>query len=379
MFRKLSKNTLFLSFVSFFNDVASEMVYPIIPVFLTSVLGSSVVSLGVVEGGAEFFSNLLKLVSGYISDKVGRSKILVFSGYLVSSISRPVMGFSKRWFDLFVLRALDRSGKGLRTSPRDKIIFLSQDKSTLGFSFSFQRAMDHMGALVGPLVLFFLLSRLRVSLRSVFFISAIPSFFTILFILPVRDIESRDGFHDEPDRVSKLRPGRKFYIYMVSLFLFSLGNASDAFIVLLLMQRGFSIADVPLIWGFFSLTKGVSSPLFGFLSDRYGRKIFIVAGWMLYSFCYFLFPFQSGFYLFLLVGLYGTYYAMTEGVEKALLGEMVKSRAGSMYGIFHFVKGLSLLASSVIFSVLWRSFGAKYAFWTGGSLGFIAALLLMVV
>ncbi len=379
---RISRNTFILSFVSFFNDVASEMVYPIIPLFLTSVLGASLVCVGVVEGVAECASDLMKLLFGYVSDRVKKSKPFVVLGYLISSVSRPLMGLSGGWKDILVLRSFDRLGKGIRTSPRDKIIFLSQDRKTLGLAFSFQRAMDHMGAVLGPVAAFFLLGLPSVSFRMLFYLSAIPAAIILFLTLLVRDVEAVPQVKT-PDVELKKASGpldRRIFIYMASLFVFSLGNASDAFLVLLLSQRGFAVSDIPLVWAFFSLSKGALSPLFGWLSDLYGRKRMVVLGWMLYALCYFIFPLNHGRWVMLgIVGLYGCYYAMTEGVEKALLGEMVKSRVGSLYGVFHFTKGMSLFVSSVLFAFLWKAFGVKVAFWFGGALSLIASMLLVVV
>ncbi len=371
---KLSRNTLILGVVSFLNDLASEMVYPVIPIFLTGVLGASTGVLGLVEGIAEGFSDLLKLIFGKLSDRFRRNKPFVLTGYLIASISRPLMGLSTRWEHLLFLRFLDRAGKGVRTSPRDKIIHLSQDPNTLGFAFSFHRAMDHMGAVFGPLAAYFLMSHPGVPIRYIFFISAAPAAFVILLLLFIREAEG-PWLREEKKKGSK-----GISLYMTALLVFSLGNASDAFIVLLLSGRGFSVVDIPLLWALFNLVKSLLSTPMGILSDRMGRKKVVGLGWFVYFISYLLFPVtKTRFLLVLVLMLYGSYYAMTEGVEKALLGGMIKRDIGSYYGLFHFVKGMSLLTSSVVFGLLWERFGVKAPFWLGAGLSLVALLILSLV
>ncbi len=372
-FKDLKPNTLLLSFISLFNDIASEMIYPIIPIFLTGVLGATPGYLGIIEGIAEGISDILKLVFGGLSDKLKKNKIFVVSGYIVASISRPIMGFSQKWYHILLLRSLDRTGKGIRTSPRDKLIYLSQSKETLGLSFGFQRSMDHLGAVFGPLLAFYLLAR-SINIRSIFFISALPSLIVLILLFFIRE---KEGVQEEKTGSKRIQKGT--ILYMLSIFIFSLGNASDAFIVILLHSSGFSVVDIPLIWALFNATKSLFSTPFGWLSDRYGRKRIVALGWLLYSAVYFLFPLYKGKKLLLLLLLYGIYYAMTEGVEKALLGGMIDKKIGTMYGIFNFAKGFSLFIASLIFGYLWGKYGPIVPFWTGASLSFLAFLMLIFV
>jgi MFS family permease len=365
--------------VSLLTDLSSDMIYPLLPVFLTVMLGAGPAALGIIEGVAEATASLLKLFSGAWSDRIGKKKPLVLAGYLLSSIARPLVGFASAWGHVLAVRFSDRIGKGIRSSPRDALIAASVPANDRGRAFGLQRAMDHMGAVIGPGIAFLLLAGAGLSYRSVFFLAAIPGAAAVAALLYlVQDpgtpaSRHAGGFlHDG----SLPKPFRR-YLLIVSLF--TLGNASDAFLILRAVDAGVPAAWVPLLWAAFHFMKSSFSTYAGILSDRWSRKHLIVGGWLVYALCYSAWGVVTGpAWMVGLFLVYGLYSAATEGVERAFVADFVPpSLRGTAFGWFHLAVGVSTLPASVLFGILWTKYGAQTAFGVSAGLAVAASGLLL--
>jgi MFS family permease len=378
---RLHRNVVALGLVSLLTDFSSEMIYPLLPVFLTTTLGAGPAALGIIEGVAETTASLLKLFSGVWSDRTGKKKPLVVSGYGLSAAMRPLVGLATSWGHVLAVRFSDRVGKGVRTSPRDALIAASVPAEDRGRAFGLQRAMDHLGAVIGPLAAFLLLSGAGLSLRTVFFLSAIPgaaAIAALLFLVrepagPARP-QARVTFGD-----GGFPPAYRRYLMAVCVF--TLGNASDAFLILRAVDAGVPSSYVPLLWGAFHVVKTSFSVPAGILSDRWDRRKVVVAGWTVYAVTYAAWGIASGpAWMVALFLVYGLYAAMTEGVERALVADFVPpDRRGTAYGWFHLVVGVSALPASVLFGVLWSWRGSLAAFGVSASLALLASLLLLAL
>jgi len=377
-FKGITGNILVLGMVSFLTDFSSEMIYPLLPVFLTTVLGAGPAILGVIEGVAESTASLLKLVSGIVSDRVTDRKKLVLSGYGISSFARPLIAAATGPLAVLVIRFTDRVGKGIRTSPRDALIADSVDPVIRGKAYGFHRSMDHAGAIVGPLVATVLLAYVVSDIRTVFWLAAIPGILTVLLIIfKVKEVERRKG--PSNGRFLGLFPHGRLRSYIIILFIFTLGNSSDAFLLLQAGRLGVSPIMIPLLWAFFHVVKMFSTMPFGALSDRVGRRKIIIAGWGVYALTYFGFGFATTeLHVWLLFTLYGLFYGLTEGTEKALLVDIAPSEErGSAFGWYNFAIGIGALPASLLFGLIWQEVGVQAAFGFGAGLAALAAVLLM--
>ena len=380
MFKGITGNVLILGLVSFFTDVSSEMIYPLLPLFLTGVLGAGPAFLGVIEGIAESTSSLLKLFSGIASDRVRRRKRLVLLGYSISALMRPLIGSAVSPFAVLLIRTGDRVGKGIRTSPRDALIADSVDPSMRGKAYGFHRSMDHAGALIGPLIATLLLSYFVTDLRTVFWLAAIPGLIAVLLIVwKVRETV-REPAPNQRLQLSLL-PAGPLRRYLLILFLFTLGNSSDAFLLLKAGTLGIPAFRIPLLWTFFHLVKMLSSMPFGALSDRVGRKTVIIAGWCVYSLSYLGFGAASSeWQVWLLFAFYGLFFGLTEGVEKAYLADMADpALRGAAFGWYNFAVGAGALPASLLFGLIWQALGGVAPFIFGAALSGISALLLLLL
>ncbi len=378
---RLHRNVIALGLVSLLTDFSSDMIYPLLPVFLTATLGAGPAALGIIEGVAEATASLLKLVSGSWSDRIGRKKPLVLAGYILSSAARPLVGFASAWAHVLAVRFSDRIGKGVRSSPRDALIAASVPPEDRGRAFGLQRAMDHMGAVLGPVAAFLLLAGAGASYRAVFFLAAIPGAAAVAALLFL----VRDPGAKTPPKGGGLLLDRNipsaFRRYLLIVSLFTLGNASDSFLILRAVDSGVPAAWVPLLWGGFHVVKSSFATYGGILSDRFGRKQMIVAGWIVYAACYAAWGIVEG--AAWMVGLflvYGLYAAATEGAERALVADFIPpNRRGTAYGWFHLAVGLSALPASVLFGALWTAFGARTAFGVSAGLAVAASVLLLLL
>ena len=377
-------NVLLLGVVSFFNDAASEMIYPLLPLFLATVLGAGPAALGIIEGIAESTASFLKLASGFISDRAHRRKSWVVGGYILSNAARPLIGLTTIWTGVLALRFFDRIGKGIRTSPRDALIAESTPLPYRGKAFGFHRAADHAGAVVGPLLATLLLVSFHLDLKTVFILSVIPGLLAVAVLsagVKETPIETRQIAHHEPLQVRRVwrempHPLRRFVLL---LFLFTLGNSTDAFLLLKAQQLGVSVALIPVLWTVLHIVKMGSSLPGGIASDRWGRKGVIVTGWMVYALTYAGFAIaDSTWQAWALFMIYGLYFGLTEGAEKALIADLAPAHLrGSAFGLYHLMIGIGALPASLLFGWVWQVYGDSTAFGMGATLAMAAGLLLM--
>ncbi len=382
----LRGNVLWLSVVSFLNDAASEMIYPLLPFFLLTTLGAGPALLGVIEGVAESTASFLKLASGWFSDRVRRRKPLILWGYGLASFARPMIAVAAAPWHVLVIRFVDRVGKGVRSAPRDALLAASVDPALRGRAFSLHMAADHAGAVVGPLVAAALLYFMPGEYRMVFALALIPGVISLFVIASrVTDIPVEA---DGPTRVAvpASEPGSIFESfrdpsmlrYLVVVMIFTLGNATDAFLLLRARDLGIAVAALPLLWSVHHVSKMVWNVVGGEISDRFGPKRAIVAGWLFYAATYVGFALADapwhvwGLFLF-----YGLFYGLTEGPAKALVTALAPpARRGAAFGAFHFSIGMTALPASVLFGIVWARYGASAAFLMGAALAFTAALAL---
>lgn len=377
MFRGIPATVLALGAVSFLTDLSSEMIYPLLPLFLSGTLAAGAMALGTIEGAAESAAALLKIVSGAISDRLHCRKPLILSGYTLAGAVRPLIGFAASWPMVLGLRLADRFGKGLRTSPRDALIADVTAPARRGTAFGFHRAMDHAGAMAGPLLAAALLSLGGFSLRAVFWAAAVPAAATvIILLLAVR--EPQRAAVEPPSPAETIPPmGRGFWPFLAALLLFALGNSSDAFILLRLSQVGISAQGIAVLWSLHHLVKMAATYGGGRCADRFGARPLIAAGWLYYAAVYALFACCSSAPSLIAVFLaYGLYYGLTEPAEKALLAKLAPpQRRGRAFGCYHAAIGLTALPASLLFGWLWNRSGAATAFGVGALLALAAALL----
>jgi len=379
---RLPPTIIALGLVSFFTDFSSEMIYPLLPVFLSSVLGAGAVGLGVVEGVAESTAALFKVVSGIWTDRSRRRKPFLLAGYGLAGFVRPLIGLATLWPVVALIRFADRVGKGIRTSPRDALIADVAPIHQRGRAYGFHRAMDHAGAVVGPLVAAGLLALPGVSLRQVFFLAAIPAA-AVMLVLAFRVQEP--ACQEEPVQtrarggLAQLGPG--FRVYLLALLVFTLGNSTDAFLLLRLSKAGVDLSWVAALWSFHHVIKMLSTYLGGRLSDRLGRRRMIVGGWLVYAAAYLAFALVESPAGLVAVFLgYGLYFGLTEPAEKAWVADLVpQGLRGTAFGFYHGVIGLAALPASLVFGLLWQLWGAEAAFLTGGVLAAAASVLLWLV
>jgi len=405
--RSLLKGNLgALAGTSFLNDTASEMAYPLLPLFLVGTLGAGPAFLGIIEGIAETTASLAKLWSGFLSDRVKRRKILVVAGYGVASFVRPFLALAAAPWHVLVVRFTDRIGKGVRSAPRDALLVDSVPASRRGAAFGIHRAADHAGSILGPLVAAGILFLAPGNLRLVFALTAIPGLITVLILVrgvkevPPGEVDGGEVVGVQPGSASEgsapegpvseesadLAPealslrdlGPTFPRYLAVLLLFTLGNASDAFLLLRAQDLGVGIAALPLLWGALHVSKMAWSVPGGVLSDSLRPSTLILAGWLVYAGVYAGFAFAATpWHIWILFGVYGLFYGLTESPEKALVAELAPSQLrGRAFGIFHFAVGLGALPASLLFGILWQWKGAHAAFIVGGCFALLAAILL---
>ena len=379
---KLGSTVKALGGVSFLTDVSSEMIYPLLPLFLAGTLGVSASVIGLVEGAAESTAALLKLASGWWSDRVRRRKPLVVAGYVIASVARPLIAIAQTATQVLLIRVSDRVGKGIRTAPRDALIADSVEPALRGRAFGFHRAADHSGAVVGPLVAWALIEHGGLSLRTVFALAAIPAALAVLTVITaVR--EAPPAARPVADNRQRLTTnlGRRFWAVLGVLFVFTLGNSTDAFLLLRARELGVSAALIPVLWAMLHLVKAASSTPGGSLSDRFGRRPLLVGGWLLYAAVYLaLGSAGAEWQVWALFAVYGIYFGLTEGVEKALIADLVPAaKRGSAFGWYNLAIAAGALPASVLFGIVWDAYGPQAAFGMGASLALVAAAAAMVI
>jgi len=367
-----------LGLVSLCNDSASELIYPLVPLYLASVLMATPRALGIIEGIAEATSGLLKLVSGVITDRTRTAKPWVLAGYGLAAIARPLIALAGSWPMVAVLRFTDRLGKGLRTSPRDAMLARAAPPDRRGLAFGLHRTMDNAGAVIGPLLAAALLAA-HVPLQRIFIWAWVPGALAVSLALAVR--EPAAEAKPERARIDWTLRGfpTVFKRYLATLALFTLGNASNMFLLLRARDLGLSATQVPLAWALVSAVAMVFSTPLSALSDRVGRTRMIVTGWLVYGAFYLLLGFNGASQMLLwpLFASYGLYLAATEGAEKSLVADLAPAgQLGTAYGWFNLVTALLLLPASILFGWLWQGIGPRAAFGFSASCALCAALLL---
>lgn len=389
-YRTLPRNVVALSFVSLLNDTSSEIIYPLLPAFLALSLGASPFAIGLIEGFAESVASLLKLVSGYVSDRFRSRKLPVFLGYSLAAITRPFLAFVTTWPQVLVVRMTDRVGKGIRGAPRDALIASSVSKEKRGFAFGFNRAADHLGAFVGPAIGFLLLMMFAADTQNptvreyqqVFLFASIPVFVGLIVIaFFVRERSGPEDDAKEPLNLSLFGFDRNFKRYLLVVAVFTLSNSTDAFLLLRAAEAGISPVLIPLLWMTLHFSKVLFSLIGGDLSDRFGRKTLIFSGWAVYAIVYLGFAFVSSpWECWLLFIVYGAYFGLTEGVEKAFVADMVsEEKRGTAYGLYNLAFGITVFPASLLFGLIWNQFGASAAFIASASVSVCAILLLTTV
>ena len=379
---RLPRTVIALGAVSLLTDVSSEMIYPLLPVFLSSVLGAGPLAIGAIEGAAESVAALLKLASGWWSDRLPRRKPLVLAGYGIASIVRPLIGLAQGVGQVLAIRLADRVGKGIRTSPRDALIADAVDPSQRGRAFGFHRTADHAGAVAGPLLAFTLLGWFHLPLRTVFLLAAIPAAAAMItLIFGVKESRRDPATTGKAPSLAMQGLSRRFWLYLGVLLLFTLGNSTDTLLILRANDLGVTAALVPILWAVLHVVKSASSTPGGVLSDRFGRRPLIIGGWLVYAAVYLGFALASAtWHAWALFILYGLYFGMTEGVGKALVADLVPAGArGAAFGWYNLTIGLAALPASLIFGGLWQTYGAATAFVTGAGLALAAAVGLLFV
>jgi MFS family permease len=386
-----------LGWVSFATDAATEAIYPLLPFFLTRVLGATPVSLGIVEGAAEAVNSGVKIVSGRLADRSPSKRRLVLAGYGTSSIARPFIAITTSWLQVFIVRVLDRVGKGIRSAPRDALLAGWTTATTRGKVYGFHRGMDHLGAVAGPALASAFLYFYPDHYRTLFALTIIPGAIAVALIFFVEEraaapaslaaTGSRLPHALSGNGISRIddSPGaplpRGFTSFMLVLALFTLGNSTDAFLLLKLTDAAGSPRFVPAMWAALHVVKASVSMIGGSWSDRIGRRAVIAIGWLVYAIVYAGFAFSETLPALLTWFLiYGFYFGFAEGTEKALVADLAPvSRLGFAFGIYNAVLGLGALAASILFGLIWNAYGAASAFGVGAALALAATALLFVV
>lgn len=369
-----------LGLVSLLTDASSEMIYPLVPAFLTGTLRAGPAFLGVVEGVAEAVAAALKVASGRLADRWPRRKPLVVAGYALSSLARPLVALAAAPAHVLAVRLADRVGKGIRGAPRDALLASVVAREDRGRAFGFQRAMDHAGAMVGPILASLALVATG-DLRIVFALAALPGALAVAaLVLGVRE----EGRPAAPPPTAlpaggPLEPGLARYLGVLAVF--TLGNSSDAFLLLRAQEAGIALAAIPALWALHHLVKAGASTWAGALSDRVERRLVILLGWGVYALAYAGFALASSpLAVALLFAFYGLFHALSEGAERALVADLAaEATRGRAFGLFHAVTGMALLPASLLTGALWQRFGAAAALGTGAALAAAAALGLLLL
>lgn len=374
----LGRNVTVSGWVSFFMDVSSEMIYPLVPLFLSSVLGVNKSLIGLIEGIAEATASILKVFSGWFSDRIGNRKWLMALGYGISTLSRPLVALASGWHAVMASRFIDRFGKGIRTAPRDAIIAESTDMARMGRAFGFHRSMDTLGAVVGPALAFWLLSITTNDYRTVFWLSMIPGAVAVTLIV---------AFIVEKPRASSTGVARptltwrhfdgRFRFFVIIAAVFALGNSSDVFLILRAQNVGIPQTQIPIVYLMFNVIYALSSFPLGMAADRFGRKRMIWIGFILFAALYFGFGrATTPLSVWVLFGCYGLFMGLTEGIQKAFLTSIIPADfKATAFGLYNTVVGIAALPASFIGGWLWDHVSPSVTFYFGATTAVTAALL----
>ena len=378
----LNKNVFFTGLVSFFMDISSEMIYPLVPLFLANVLGVNKSLIGLIEGMAESTASLLKVLSGWWSDRIGHRKGLMALGYGISVLSRPILATGASWQQVFAARLTDRAGKGVRTAPRDAIIAESTKTTHLARAFSFHRSMDTMGAVVGPAAALILLNVFSNDFRKVFWLSMIPGAIAVLVIfLFIREKRKPPLSRTEQPKLTLAHFSWKVKFFIMIAAIFALGNSSDVFLILRAEQAGISTIMIPAVYLTFNLVYSLSAIPAGMAADRFGRKRVILLGFVLFACLYYGFAVaRSTAAIWALFGLYGIFMGLTEGVQKAFLSTIIPPDfKATAFGVYATAVGLATFPASLIGGLLWDRVSPAATFYFGAATAALAAILFLVL
>lgn len=381
MRKVIDRNVVLLGLTSFFTDVSSEMITKVFPLFLESI-GAGGAIIGIVEGVAESVSSLLKIFSGYFSDRFRSRKWFAFIGYTESAITKIFLQFISTPYGAFWIRAIERIGKGIRTSPRDALISSYANEKNRGLYFGFHRALDTFGAVLGPLLGIFILRKFGLSnFKIVFKFALVPAFLAIFIMLFVKEREFKNILKENKGN-SKFNLGKRFYFYIFAVTLFTIGNSSDAFITIYAGTFNLPSTIILFMWTINALVYATFSIPLGVLSDRIGRKRAIILGYTIYGISYLGFALtKNASFLYLVFMLYGMYYAFSEGSQRAFVADLVadESARGTAYGIYNFGVGIMALPASLIAGFLYQYIAPKALFYLGGIVALISSFLIIFV
>lgn len=386
---KLKPQVILLGVAAMLNDAASELIYPLLPVFLSATLGATPAVIGLIEGAADGLASILKYFSGAWSDRAKRRKPLIVSGYALAAAARALIAAATMWPLVLTARLVDRTGKGIRSAPRDAMISDVTPVTQRGRAYGFHRALDHTGAIIGPLLAVLLLQGLGLSLRTTFFLAVIPGAIGVLMLaFLLKEGKDEEGKTKpqgtaEPSSVllspSSFRRPSSFRGAIVAIALFSLANSSDAFLLLQAHAAGVSTAMLPLLWAAHHVIKALFSTAAGGLSDRVDRRWLLVAGWTFYALIYILFPFAHSLTAFVVLFIvYAIPFTLAEGAERAWIADLVPAETrGRSFGIFYLASGLCVLLGSALFGVIYQQFSPHAAFFTGAALALAAVFAVL--
>lgn len=375
------KNVFVAGLVSFFMDVSSEMIYPLVPLFLANVLGVNKSVIGLIEGIAESTASLLKVFSGWFSDRIGNRKWLMAAGYGISTLSRPIVALASGWQHVMGSRFIDRFGKGIRTAPRDAIIAESSEKSHLGRAFGFHRAMDTMGAVVGPALAFFLLGLFSNNYRWVFWLSMIPGAIAVLLIIFFITEKKKISIpHSERPKLTLKHFDWKFKFFVAIATLFAIGNSSDVFLILRAQQIGIPNLMIPVVYLVFNLVYSLSAIPAGIAADMFGSKRVILLGFILFAILYYGFAIaKDSTAIWVLFGFYGLFMGLTEGIQKAFLATIIPPDfKATAFGVYNTAVGIAMFPASLIGGWLWDKISPSATFYFGSITAALSAVLFVV-
>jgi len=377
----VERNVFRLGIVSFFTDISSEMVYPLVPIFLTSVLGAPLAVVGAIEGVAESTASVLRVASGWLSDRVGKRMPFVVAGYILAAAGKLLLAVAFHWPTVLFARFVDRFGKGLRSAPRDALIAQWTEPGVRGRAFGFQRAADTAGAVLGPLGALALLALLGQNFRLIFALAVIPGVAGVILLRSVGESAARPGDAKPREEMKLARFGRGYYAFLLISLVFALGNSSDAFLILRSRDLGLGVSEAVLAYVVYNVSYSLLAMPAGIASDRLGRRNVMGLGFAIFAAVYLGFAvIDAGAYVWLLFPIYGVYMALTEGVGRALVSDFVGGEwRGTALGLYQGGMGLMILLSSILAGVLWDQVGPAVPFFLGGSTAALACVLVVAL
>ncbi len=375
------RNVFVSGLVSFFMDISSEMIYPLVPLFLANVLGINKSIIGLIEGIAESTASLLKVFSGWFSDRIGNRKWLMAAGYGISTVSRPIVALAATWHHVMGFRFMDRLGKGIRTAPRDAIIAESSETAYMGRAFSFHRSLDTMGAVIGPALAFFFLGIFSNDYRKVFWLSIIPGIVAVLLIIFfITEKKKASVTPSERPKLTLKHFDWKFKFFVFIAGIFAVGNSSDVFLILRAQQIGIPAIMIPIVYLLFNLIYSLSAIPAGIAADKFGKKRVILAGFVLFAILYYGFAVASDTKtIWILFAFYGLFMGLTEGIQKAFLATIIPPDfKATAFGVFNTVVGIAMFPASLMGGWLWDTISPSATFYFGAITAVLSAILFIV-